>query len=428
MASPGWQLDGPASTEDDIEPPQSAFWSRWNRFTVQRLKAWQPILAPRKIIFCYIAFGLVFVSFGTVLTLTQSVEEHVVDYTDINIDRHGVGTFDITVENDMEPPIWIYYQLDGFHQNHRRYIKSRSNAQLRKEGPPKVLEQDVKECYPWSSTRGRINYPCGVVAQTVFNDSYVVQMRGPQEQSWSKLPVDSRARTIAWPGDVKDGKFTNLDPLARENGAELQNQAALNMWLLERFPPVVCEQELISEAHPYVPVTVAVKNITVQSGQGVDKTERQEPVTDCLDYSGSSRCNFVRDGKPFACTGNYREVPVADWGIESGHFVVWMRIAGLPKFMKLWGLIDTPIKAGTTVRVHYVDNFPVKPFSGRKAFVMSTASMLGGRNDFLGLGYLAVGGCCLVFGLAFLWRHIAKPRALGDVSLLCEERYRNPKG
>lgn len=37
-------------------------------------------------------------------------------------------TFD--VETQIEPPIYVYYQLDNFYQNHRRYVKSRSNKQL----------------------------------------------------------------------------------------------------------------------------------------------------------------------------------------------------------------------------------------------------------------------------------------------------------
>jgi hypothetical protein len=31
----------------------------------------------------------------------------------------------------MEPPIYVYYQLKNFYQNHRRYVKSRSDDQLR---------------------------------------------------------------------------------------------------------------------------------------------------------------------------------------------------------------------------------------------------------------------------------------------------------
>lgn len=411
-----YNIDGPNTAEE----PETL----WNRFTRQRLKAWQPILAPRRVISCYIASGVVFFSFGIVLLLgSQSVEEYVVDYTDIATNRHGVGTFDIQVERDMEPPIWVYYQLDGFHQNHRRYVKSRSNPQMQEGGntPPKILEQEIPECMPWITTSERVNYPCGVVARSVFNDTYVLRMRSSEADPWGQMPIDSRASTIAWSADLKSGKFSNLNPEARVL-RDLPNQAVLNMWILQSFPPVVCEQVHISEQKPFVPVYVGMRNVTLPADPAHDKPDRQVSATDCSDYFGKPRCNFVRDGRPFQCTGDYREVRMEDWGIESGHFIVWMRVAGLPQFMKLWGRIDTPLKAGSTINVQFVSNFPVLPHHGRKAFVLSTASVLGGRNDFLGLGYLAVGGCSLLFGLVFLWRHIVKPRSLGDLSLLCEAR------
>jgi len=381
------------------------------------------------VISCYIASGVVFFSFGIVLLLgSQSVEEYVVDYTEIATNRRNdrdVGSFDIDVERDMEPPIWVYYQLDGFHQNHRKYVKSRSSTQLQEGGTstPKVLEQEIPECYPWVTSSERVNYPCGLVAKSVFNDTYVLRMRSSKADPWRHMSIDSRASTIAWPSDLKSGKFSNLDPEGRGT-QDLPNQVLLNMWILQSFPPVVCEQVEISEQKPFVPVYVGFKNVTVPAdpAQDKDKPERQVSITDCSDYFGNPRCNFVRDGRPFQCSGDYRKVRMVDWGIESGHFIVWMRIAGLPQFMKLWGRIDTPLKAGTTINVQFVSNFPVLPHHGRKAFVLSTASVLGGRNDFLGLGYLAVGGCSLLFGLVFLWRHIVKPRSLGDVSLLCEAR------
>jgi len=33
----------------------------------------------------------------------------------------------------MKPPIYVYYELSNYYQNHRRYVKSRSSLQLRGE-------------------------------------------------------------------------------------------------------------------------------------------------------------------------------------------------------------------------------------------------------------------------------------------------------
>jgi hypothetical protein len=34
------------------------------------------------------------------------------------------------IEEEIKSPIYVYYQLDNFYQNHRRYVKSRDNEQL----------------------------------------------------------------------------------------------------------------------------------------------------------------------------------------------------------------------------------------------------------------------------------------------------------
>ena len=103
---------------------------------------------------------------------------------------------------------------------------------------------------------------------------------------------------------------------------------------------------------------------------------------------------------------------------EDEHFIVWMRTAALPTFRKLWGRIDTDIPAGATVRVNIQNRYNTYRFQGSKRVVLSTASWLGGQNDFLGLAYLIVGGASVLIGLAFALISWRWPRKLGDVSLL----------
>ena len=59
-------------------------------------------------------------------------------------------------------------------------------------------------------------------------------------------------------------------------------------------------------------------------------------------------------------------------------------------------------------------DYPVAPFGGTKSVVFSTVSFIGGKNPFLGIAYIAVGGVCVLLGLLLTLRHLIKPRKLGD--------------
>ncbi len=49
-------------------------------------------------------------------------------------------------------------------------------------------------------------------------------------------------------------------------------------------------------------------------------------------------------------------------------------------------------------------------YGGTKTLVISTRTVMGGKNPFLGIAYIAVGGICILLGALFTAMHIIKPR------------------
>ena len=95
---------------------------------------------------------------------------------------------------------------------------------------------------------------------------------------------------------------------------------------------------------------------------------------------------------------------------EQEDLIVWMRTAALPTFRKLYGRIYVDLKVNDTITVHLENNYNTYSFGGKKKLVLSTTTWLGGKNDFLGLAYLTVGGLCFFLAFAFTLLYLIKPR------------------
>ena len=87
--------------------------------------------------------------------------------------------------------------------------------------------------------------------------------------------------------------------------------------------------------------------------------------------------------------------------------MVWMRTAGLPNFRKLWGRINGDLIPGKYTLV-INNNYDVEDFDAQKYFVITTSNGIGGKNYFLGIVSISLGGLCLVAALAFFILHRRK--------------------
>jgi hypothetical protein len=93
-----------------------------------------------------------------------------------------------------------------------------------------------------------------------------------------------------------------------------------------------------------------------------------------------------------------------------GAFQVWMRTAGLPTFAKLAMRNDNDQMQNGTYQIDIGLNFPAQIYGGKKSFVITTRTVMGGRNPFLGIAYVVVAGVCVLLGALFTAAHLIKPR------------------
>ncbi|GKC28069.1 putative ALA-interacting subunit 2 isoform X1 [Tanacetum coccineum] len=194
-----------------------------HQFTQQSLPACKPVLTPAWVIGTFFLMGVIFIPVGLIsLQASQSVSEILDRYdTDCVPDMFKSNKVAyiknasipkschryLKVPKHMKAPIYIYYQLDNFYQNHRRYVKSRSDEQLLHG----LGYNKTGSCEPQAFENGLPIVPCGLVAWSLFNDTYSFS-RGTK-----KLEVERK--NIAWKSD-RDHKFgKEVYPFNFQNGS-----------------------------------------------------------------------------------------------------------------------------------------------------------------------------------------------------------------
>lgn len=109
-----------------------------SKFKQQTLPAWRPVPTTVSTMLTFSIFSLIFMAIGILLlVMSNNIYENVARYDSIDICPQistdgGENTCYVNIEiaEKVTGTVYIYYQLDNFYQNHRRYVKSRDNEQL----------------------------------------------------------------------------------------------------------------------------------------------------------------------------------------------------------------------------------------------------------------------------------------------------------
>ncbi|EGW33316.1 uncharacterized protein SPAPADRAFT_60655 [Spathaspora passalidarum NRRL Y-27907] len=256
-------------------------------------------------------------------------------------DERKVCVVQFEVLNNMKGPIYFFYRLHNFYANHRRFVKSFSEDQL--NGKAASLN-DIKNtvgqnCQPLSTdSQGRKIYPCGLIANSLFNDTYSSTFQGVNGTSHDYSLTN---KGIAWATDkdrFKKTKYNHTEVVPPPN------------WF-KMFP------------------------------NGYNETNLPD---------------------------------ISTWY----EFQNWMHPSGLPTFNKLALRNDNDELQAGIYEINIGLHFPVLPYNGQKFIYVSQRSVIGGKNNFLGISWMVGGGVCFILGLALLVINFIKPRKTGDVNLL----------
>lgn len=174
----------------------------------------------------FVVFGAIFLTLGISLyVMSDKVQQASIDYgTDCDAstqDNYCVLT--MTLDATIPGPVYVYYELGNFYQNHRRYVQSVSYPQLMGKQidstqavqcEPIVTNADVGRNFSVDGTPLNQNataYPCGLIAKSVFTDNYTLSTVDFSDALYDPLTdnVQFDETNIAWKSDRE--KFKNQD-------------------------------------------------------------------------------------------------------------------------------------------------------------------------------------------------------------------------
>lgn len=362
----------------------------------QRVQAWHPILDPVWVIVALLYLGVILVPTGYKMDSIQKGVEHLnqtydawsenyVGCTDGDEscckigDAYNAGkecVIEFTTTRELEPPILIHYELTNFHQNHRSYYESRDPYQLLGRRTEDQDQLSFTKCQPLNKLGDITLNPCGLTANTLFND--IFELEGGTDVEGKDLAMLETG--IAWQSDLQ---------------YLFQQPNDFNKSLCTTCTAFDCENCLDC----------------CEEGDSCD-TPFQEKDGSCWRYY------YPDDDTTQYLYETYPDIISPLEGVENEHFIVWMRIATQPTFRKLYGWIDQTIPAGETLRFRVKNNYAVTRFKGSKSLVVSTTSIFGGRNPFLAPVFIYVGYFCLAAGVFFGLKQKFRPRKLADTSYL----------
>lgn len=114
------------------------------------------------------------------------------------VQNTSVCILSFDIPNEIQPPILFYYRLTNFYQNHRRYVRSVDIEQL-KGSARSASDISSGDCSPLDVVDGKPYYPCGLIANSMFNDTFTsLNATNPSQNENSPSVYNMTTDGISW--------------------------------------------------------------------------------------------------------------------------------------------------------------------------------------------------------------------------------------
>ena len=144
----------------------------------------------------FILIGIIIVSLSNEIVEIEIRYDNLENCKVVTNSENSTCEVNFTIEKDMKKNVFVYYRLKNFYQNHRRYIKSKSNKQLKgnvmeeneikDDCDPIILNKDiylgVKALNGTELDPDGVAHPCGLIAKSYFNDTFEIIKQGGNEE------------------------------------------------------------------------------------------------------------------------------------------------------------------------------------------------------------------------------------------------------
>lgn len=372
--------DSVSEDEEPIIKKEKSRRPKENNFTQQKLKAIHPIITPKYVIPLFLLLAVIFIPLGAgMLYGSYKVEDLTIDYTTCADDASSSYS-------DMPESKYEYH------------FKSNTTITPKWRYTLNTSEEDTDEqglCHLQFEIPNDIG-PAVFLLYKVHN-FWANHRRFAKSYSEDQLNGDAASLNT-----IKNTVGQNCEPLSENSDG------------VRYYPCGLIANSLFNDTFAGLTAVNSTSSDYEMTNEGIAWSTNKNRFKKTK-YSASEVVpppNWIKKYPDGYTDDNMPDI--STWS----EFQNWMQTPGLPTFSKLALRNDDDVLEAGTYEVVVGLHWPVTEFNGNKSIYLTTRSVIGGRNPFLGIAWIVAGGICLALSVAFLIINLVVPRKMGDISLL----------